>query len=262
MATDKPLFFDIHTHLNLPEFEADWKEVGERALNAGVWFINIGTNLEDSKLAIEIARELGPGAWATVGLHPTDHESEIDWQKFKDLASQSEVVAIGECGLDYFRTKEPEAKEKQKQTFRRQIEIAIELDKPLMIHCRDAYNEVAALLREYKDKAGGRLRGNLHFFAGNTETVRTFLDLGFSFSFTGVVTFASQYDELVRLIPLESLMVETDAPYVAPLPYRGQRNEPVYVREIAQRITELRGEEPSRVLETMTGNALKLFLRA
>lgn len=259
-----PTYFDVHTHLNLPEFEGDWQKVGERALKSDTWLINVGVDLPSSRRAIEIAKVLGHGVWASVGLHPHDQNGFLaDWEEFKQLAANPEVVAIGECGLDYFRLDAEENKERQKTLFRHQIELALELGKPLMVHCRDAYDDLINILQEYKEREGGeKLRGNIHFFAGGQDVAESLINMGFTLSFTGVITFANQYDEVIREVPLGHLLAETDAPFVTPVPYRGQRNEPLYVREVAERLAELKKEEREVVLESLVQTAIKLFFQA
>jgi TatD DNase family protein len=183
------------------------------------------------------------------------------------------VVAIGECGLDYFhivdqksntknqnhKAKIIDIKNKQKEVFKKHIELALELDKPLMIHCRDAYPDVLEILNSYFLIHNSKLRGDIHFFAGNWETAQKFLDLGFYLSFTGVITFTHDYDEVIKKMPLGRLMIETDAPYVAPAPYRGKRNEPLFVAEVAKKIAALRGLIYDEVAVATVANARNLF---
>ena len=163
------------------------------------------------------------------------------------------MVAIGECGLDFYRL-ERESVAKQQDAFVRQIELANEVGKPLMLHIRQAYKEAYEIL-----KVRAKVLGNLHFFAGTTEEAKPFLDLGFSFSFTGVISFARSYDEVLRFLPLDRIMSETDAPYVAPAPHRGMRNEPSYVVEVVKKIAEIRGEEQEKVRTQLLENARRFF---
>ena len=239
-------YFDAHTHLNM-QFEHDWKEVGKRTIEEGIWFVNVGADARSSKLAVAQARELGTGCWATVGIHPTEG-GESDFAMIVELAKDDKVVAIGECGLEYFRLSETgrdQIIEKQKELFKKHVELALEVGKPLMIHCRankdnDAYKDVWEILKSYKDKAENKLKFNMHFFASDWEMAQKFLGLGGYLSFTGVITFAGQYDEVVKNMPLERIMSETDAPFVAPVSHRGEINEPAYVEYVANRICELR----------------------
>lgn len=249
-----PKYFDIHSHLNFGDFDLDWDAVIARLRETGTHTIVVGTDYESSKRAVELAEKY-PEIYASIGVHPVDNPSRaFDKDKFAELAKHPKVVAVGECGLDFFHAKKEEDYERQKKLFLEQVEFALELGKPLMIHARDAYTELLELLEPYR----GRVRGNVHFFAGDWETAQKFFALDFTVSFTGVITFANSYDEVIRKAPLERLMAETDAPYVAPVPYRGQRNEPAYVSEVYKRIAEIRGEDPEAVREALVRNALRM----
>jgi len=273
-----PKFFDAHTHLNL-QFDEDWKEVGERALKAGVSFVNVGADAKSSKLALEQVKELDglarrsfSGAGATVGIHPT--ESSDDFEKIKELAKDEHVVAIGECGLEYFKLvgDVEKEKERQKELFIKHIELALEVGKPLMIHCRDAYDDCYEILKSCfatnSAKASLVKKASqdkqkplfcLHFFTSDWPTAQKFLGLGAYLSFPGVITFTSQYDEIVKNIPLDRIMSETDAPFAAPVPHRGERNEPAYVQFVAERICELRSEPREEILNALVQNAKNFF---
>jgi len=299
-----PKLFDIHCHLNLDDFASDWQSVLDDTLAQDTWLINVGADWESSQRAVEMAQTKPEGIWATVGFHPTDSGQVTDeiWAQACELAKDKKVVAIGECGLEYYRLiknykleiKNEDAdteKEKQKELFRKHIELAIELDKPLMIHCRpgegsqDAYEEAIEILSEYKKTAGEKLRGDFHFFAGNWATAQKCLDLGhaplenaipsengttnvargdvsltgFSLSFTGVITFSQQYDEVIKNTPLDKLMAETDAPFVAPVPYRGKRCEPLYVAEVVKRLAEIKGISADEMAKITVANGRKMF---
>ncbi|MEK7647389.1 MAG: TatD family hydrolase [Patescibacteria group bacterium] len=263
---------DAHAHLNFAAFDADREEVLKRALEAGVGCINIGTQKVTSKKAVEIA-ERNDGMFAAVGMHPihagehfhdadevAEEEEEsgvFDADFYKSLARHDKVVAIGECGLDYFHVKKEEDKIKQQDIFRRQIELSLEIKKPLIIHCRDAHEDLLNILRDYPG-----VKADMHFFggAGSWENVSKYLDLGFYLSFTGVVTFAkyAHHDD-IRLLPLERILIETDSPYAAPEPYRGKRNEPRYVIEVAKKIAELRGVPFEKMCEIFAQNFKNLF---
>ena len=268
-----PKFFDIHTHAHFAAFDEDRYAVMLRAREAGIAMINVGTDQGTSLAAILLAEKYD-NAYATVGLHPihTDketyhdknersastHETSKDGEVFDEVyyrtfASHKKVVAIGECGLDYFRLNE-DTKQKQIEAFEAQIAFANELGKPLMLHIRNAYKDAYGVL-----KKNAVVKGNVHFFAGTWDEAKLFLDLGFTLSFTGVITFARQYDEVIKNMPLDMLMSETDAPYVAPVPYRGKRNEPIYVIEVVKKIAEIRGESYEKVRETLAGNAVRFF---
>lgn len=253
-----PKLFDIHAHVNFKEFDSDREEIIKRALDNGIWIINIGSDYESSKKAVEIAEKYREGVYASVGFHPNDNKNEIfDINKYLDLAKSHKVVSVGECGIDLFRQKKSDL-ERQKEIFIKQIEMALKLDKPLMIHCRDAHKEVLEILESYKNP---KLRGNVHFFSGKWKQAQQYFDLGFSISFTGVITFARDYDEIIKNTPADKIMVETDAPFVAPQPWRGQRNEPFYVQEVAQKMAEIRGIPYEELAKIITQNALRLFLK-
>lgn len=251
-------YIDIHTHLNLKEFNDDFKVVGERAREAGVAYVNIGTGKMTSERAVALAHGT-EGAYATVGTHPTHADEPFDVSYYRELAKDKKVVAIGECGLDYFRVSK-DSKGAQEKIFIEHIELANELGRPLMLHIRpsegsvDAYEDAFVILRNH-----AKVIGNLHFFAGTYEIAKKFWDIGYTTSFTGVITFASQYDEVIKNAPLSMLHAETDAPYVAPVPHRGKRNEPLYVKEVYKRIAEIRGEHGEVVRKALVQNAERLF---
>lgn len=248
-----PEFIDIHCHTNFPEYDADRDETVTRALKKNIWMINVGTDKESSSSAVELTGKYSEGVYAVVGQHPTNTEESFDYDFYKNLAQNPSVVAIGECGLDYFRA-DPKTAEHQKKVFQAQIDLAKELNKPLMLHIRNAYKDAYEIL-----KANPGVRGNVHFFAGTIDEAKMFLSLGFTLSFTGVITFARDYDEVIRYIPLDMLMSETDAPYVAPAPHRGKRNEPSYVDEVVKKIAEIRGEDVGIVKKAIISNANRLF---
>jgi TatD DNase family protein len=251
-------YIDIHSHLDLESFGADQALILERMKQAEVGTITIGTKLSDSIEAVKIA-EAHENVWACIGVHPkTDGQvPEFDEVEFEKLVVHPTVVAIGECGLDYFRLEGDieKIKEVQKKVFRQQIEFAIKHNKALMIHTRDSYADTYEILNQYK----GKVRGNLHFFVGNLDWANKFIELGFTVSFTGVITFARDYDVVVKSVPLDKIHAETDAPFVAPVPYRGKRNEPSYVIEVVKKIAELRGEEFETVRLQLLENAKRVF---
>ncbi len=191
----------------------------------------------------------------------------VDEEKYSELAKSKKVVAIGECGLDYYHIPrnndltEKEIKNLQIETFEKQIELALKLNLPIMVHCREAHNEIIEILQKYKPRAGDKLRGDIHFFTGDYAQAKQYFDLDFKISFTGVITFTHDYNETIKKSPLENIMIETDAPYVAPIPYRGKRNEPIYVKEVARRVAEIKNLDLETVAETTTQNAIKLFLK-
>ena len=277
-----PQYFDVHTHTHFTAFENDSDEVIRRALDVGVWMGNVGTQRDTSAGAVSTAERYEEGVYAAVGLHPihtekshhdaqelglpdgastpfraqfTSRGEDFDYDFYKNLALHPKVVAVGECGLDYYRLGE-ESKARQFEAFERQIALASEVGKPLMVHCRNAFPDLIALL---KPRAYGLKPGIVHFFTGSVDDARILLDLGFSFSFGGVTTFTSDYDEALRFIPLDRILSETDAPYVTPVPYRGKRNEPLYVREVVARIAAIRREDPTVVQKALVANACRIF---
>ncbi len=258
-------YFDAHTHTQFAAFDADRDKVMHRAEEAGVGMNIVGTQYDTSKSAVEMAERF-PDTYASVALHPIhtarshNDEGEIfDPTLYEALAQSKKVIAIGECGLDYYRNDES-TKGLQQKVFVEHIELSQRVGKPLMLHVRDqkgsfdAYHDVLALLRQHP-----HVPGDVHFFAGDWVTAKQFLDLGFTLSFTGVISFTHDYDEVVRQTPLDMLLCETDAPYVTPAPYRGARNEPLYVREVVAALAHIRGEDENLVREQLMQNARRVF---
>lgn len=259
-----PNYIDIHSHLYFKDFDADRDAVIAKLKEERIWTITVGTSVAESKTAVQYA-EKHDHLFATVGIHPTHDWHDEDFVELDAMASHKRVVAIGECGLDFFRApNDEETKRKQGILFAKQIEIALKHNKPLMIHCRNAYEECISVLSAFKTdhELGDRLRGNIHFFAGTAEIAKNFFALGFSISFDGPITFTRDYDEAIKQAPLNMLMAETDAPFAAPVPYRGKRNEPAYVKEIVKRIAEIRGEDFETVRKATVENALRVFKMA
>jgi TatD DNase family protein len=252
-------YFDIHSHLNFEKYNEDREEVIARLDTTDTGTIVVGTDYESSIQAIELAKQYEK-IYACVGIHPVDNPAEhFDISKWTELAQSPKVVAIGECGLDFFHQDEDKDFSRQKELFLAQIELALKHDKPIMIHSRDAYEDLLDILEPLKKEYGDKLRGNVHFFAGNIEVAKRFIDIGFTLSFTGVITFARDYDEVIKFVPLNMIMSETDAPFVAPEPYRGKRNEPSYVSEVVRWIAKIRNEDIEEVREAMVSNACRVF---
>lgn len=258
------ILFDSHAHLHFSQFDKDREEIIGRFKEAGIKVINVGTDFEDSKKAIELALKYPEVMQASVGLHPNDaSKSDFNSGVFKELAKDEIVVAIGECGLDYFRLPSETEITEQKEIFKKQIEIAKELKKPLVLHCRSSdnkntYNDMLDILVSCRLSL---ISGNgvVHFFAGSKETAKNFLDLGFYVSFAGPITFASEYREIVEFIPTDRILVETDAPFAAPVPYRGRRNEPSYVEFVARQIAEWKNMTFDDIANQTYNNAKALF---
>ena len=257
----KPTYFDIHSHLDDEAYSSDREEVIARLNETNTWTTSIGTDIASSQNALKLA-DTHKNVFACIGIHPRDRKSAVfPKDELKQLVSHPKVVAIGECGLDYFHLdldSDTEKKE-QKDFFESQINFAVEHKKPLMIHCRDAYEDTLDMLESSAKVYGAQLFGDMHFFAGSVDHARRLLDIGFTISFTGVITFARDYDEVIQFTPLASILSETDAPYVSPVPYRGKRNEPSYVSAVVEKISVIKGESIEKVREQMVENALTLF---
>lgn len=256
-------YIDIHSHINFPDYDADRGEVVARMEEAGVATITIGTSLETSTSAVELA-EKHPNIFATIGIHPTEIDeatgmtAHFPRQHFEELIKSKKVVGIGECGLDYGREGniDEKSKETQKILFRQHIDFAVAHDLPIMIHARNSAKDILEVLAEKKAEHGAKLRGNAHFFSGSPEEAQAYFDLDFSVSFTGVITFARDYDAAIRHAPLDRLMAETDAPFVSPVPYRGKRNEPSYVVEVVRKIAEIKGLDEATTAQEILKTAV------
>ena len=260
-------YIDIHSHLNDKRFDKDLPEVLSRMEEVGVASVVVGTDKKMSEDAVALA-EKHDSLWAAVGQHPVDMpEEEFDPEFYRKLAQNERVVAIGECGFDYYwpehggwKNGEQEEKKRQRELFEQHIVLAEEAGKPLMIHGRpseksvDAYVDILEVLKRHRE-----VGGNVHFFAGTVEIARQFLDLGLTMSFTGVLTFTHDYDEVVKFIPLDRMHAETDAPYVAPEPHRGKRNEPSYIIETAKKMAELKNVSVDKISEITMNNSLNVF---
>ena len=260
-------FFDAHSHIQMKEFDKDRDAVLSRMRDEGVGAIVVGVDLESSRAAVALA-EKHDFLWATVGLHPHDNLEEVfDAEAYRALARHPKTVAIGECGLDYFKLQNSDfkLKEEQKKRFEEQLKLTAEVKKPLMLHIRDnpgqhgAYEDVLKILNLQFEILNLKLKGNVHFFAGTSDIAKQFFGLGFTISFTGVITFASQYDTVIKDAPLQNILSETDCPFVAPVPHRGERNEPVYVKEVVKRIAAIRGENEAAVATALAQNAKRVF---
>ncbi len=249
------MLIDSHTHTNLEQFKDDYDEVIKRALDEDVWMINIGVDMLSSQNAVKIAHEYNEGVYAACGLHPNDVSDSFDFNLLKKIASDKKVVGIGETGLDYFKTEDEEKKIKQIDFLMKHIEIAKELKKPIIIHCRDAHEDAIKVL---KANIKG-VCGVIHFFTGTMEQAKKYIDLGFYLSFAGVITFTKDYDEIVKWVPIDRILVETDAPFVSPVPNRGKRNEPSYVKFTAEKLAELKGVTFENIVVQTTKNTRELF---
>lgn len=246
-------FIDVHAHLDA--FEDVEKVIDDAKINGVEKIITAGYNLASSKICVELAKKY-PGVYAVIGLHPENIEDEnADYlSELKVLAKNEKVVGIGEIGLDYHYGKD---KERQKKIFVEQIELANLLNLPIVIHSRDAMGDTMEILKKHKVKNGGLM----HCYSGSVESARELKKLGFSFSFGGVCTFknAKNVCAVIEDLSMDSIMLETDCPYLAPVPHRGERNEPKYIPLIAEKIAELKNMQIEEVARITTNNAKNIF---
>ncbi len=291
------MLIDSHSHIHFQAYVDDMDEVIKRSFAEDVFMITVGTQRDTSRNGLLVAEKY-EGIWASVGLHPNhltvqsfyDNDelppnqqttpqiktrAEIfDTDYYRDLAKHPKCVAIGECGLDYYRVPEDADREAvialQKETVRLHFDLATELNLPVIIHCRDAYADQLTIVREYVEAGRLSRRGVVHCFAGTLEEARAFISLGFKIGFTGVITFPARKSDvlldgltstqhIIREIPLTSILVETDSPYLTPIPFRGKRNEPGYVKFIAQKVAEIKKVSYEEVCSVTTANVKNLF---
>ena len=251
------MLIDTHAHLNFESFDTDREEVIQRAIDAGVERIIVpSVDEKSSRLAIELA-ERYPQVYAAVGIHPQDAQdfSEDRIKIFYDWTEHPKVVAIGEIGLDYYRDYNP--RDLQMQVFTRFIQLAKETNLPVIIHNREADSDILSIV---ENEEFASVSGVFHCFSSNLVSARRVLDIGYLISFTGTVTFKnSESTNVLRDLPLEKLMIETDSPFLAPVPFRGKRNEPAFVRYIAEKFSEVKEVPFEEIARITTENAFKLF---
>jgi len=252
------MLIDTHAHLDFPELANDLSSVLERAGRSNVvQIITVGISLERSRAAMTLAQSY-EGIYAAVGIHPHGARdlNESDCEILREFGQQKKVVAIGEIGLDYYRDRQP--RHVQKKCMAQQIEIACELKLPAVFHVREAYSDFLEIVAGYRDSMNG---GVMHCFSGDWQVAEKCLDMGFYLSIPGTVTFpkAQLQQEVARRAPLDRLLVETDAPFLAPVPYRGKVNEPSYVIHTAQKIADLRGCDGEEFCRQSSFNARKVF---
>ena len=275
-------YFDSHTHAHFPVYGDDGNLIVEHAASAGVGFVTVGTSKSTSADAVSFAEKY-ENVWACIGLYPghavesSRDEDEygilekkdmmpaepFDYDFFKTLAESKKVVAVGECGLDLSYGETEEKIEAQRNEFIKQIKFANEIEKPLMIHCRDLYKELAELLITHYQLPITH-PPIIHSFRGTIEEAKIFLDLGCYFTFGGVITFPPKkngiiYADVINEIPIEYLLSETDAPWVAPVPYRGKRNEPAYVAEVVKKLAEIKNVSEEAMREQILKNTKSAF---
>ena len=251
------MLFDTHVHLNSKLYEEDLHEVIERAVEAGVTKMAvIGFDIPSSQRAIELAQQY-EFIYAVVGIHPSDAKTvtDVTWPELIEMLKHPKVVALGEIGFDYYH--DTSFNDIQRDVFMKQLEIAKKIDIPIVIHMRDSVQDTYEVLRDY---AKG-LSGVCHCYSGDIEMLSKFLELGFYIGLDGPVTFKNAHSvhEIAKAVPLERLVIETDGPYLTPAPYRGKRNEPVYITYIAETIAQLKGVSYEEVCRVTTENALRLY---
>lgn len=289
------MLIDTHAHINFKAYSEDGDEVIERALDNNVWIINVGSQYSSSKRAVEYAQKYPKGVYAAIGLHPLHLEDvkvdileedkfesrkeTLDLEKYKKLADNPKIIALGEIGLDYYHIKNgkgvkvellghsfgnlnarltTEIENTQKQIFSEQLKLAAEIDKPVIVHCRSANQDTFNILKQTKGKHTN-LRGVIHCFNDSLEQAKKYIDLGFFIGFNGLITFAREWDEVIKNVELDKILLETDCPYLTPAPFRGKRNEPRYVEYVGRKIAEIKGVEFEKVAEQTTKNAVGLF---
>jgi len=261
------VLFDTHAHLDFSQFDEDREVVLERAADEGVaCVVTVGFDLESSHQAVALAND-HTNVRACVGVHPHDASTAtaVTLRGLRELSEDQQVVAIGEIGLDYYRDRSPRGT--QRRVLREQLELAAEAGKPVVIHDREAHGDIMAVLREWCETmttSNGKLRpplGVVHCFSGDQDMADELFELGFLVSVAGPVTYhnARRLQELVRRLPLDKLLVETDCPFLSPHPHRGQRNEPARVRLVASKVAEIRGVSLEEVAGATTKNARRLF---
>ncbi len=281
------MFIDTHTHVNFSDFKEDAESVIRRALDNDIWMVIVGSEYKTSNRALTYANKYEKGVYAAVGLHPIHLEAmhvenddgegeysfntrgeEFNYETYEKLAKFQKVVAIGEIGLDYYHldpTKDVRAiKQKQKQVFVEQLLLARRLGLPAIIHCRQAHDDMLAILQDFKKNYPDLISSDhpwavMHCFSGDEDLAWKYFRLGLMISFTGLITFSRQWEDLIRKVPLDKIMTETDSPYMTPEPYRGQRNEPLLVQYVTAKIAEIKGMKLDRVQDITFENARKFF---
>ena len=265
----QPKIFDIHSHLNFRDFDNDREEIIKRMQENGIWTICVGADRKTSKECVELAEKY-ENIYSSVGIHPTEHLgvellSDLNLRK---LAGHPKVVAIGETGLDYYHLNldgnVAAVKRKQQEILFKHLELGRELNLPLIIHCRQAHDDMLALIKDFRKKnkavrSASGAWGVMHCFSGDEDLAWQYFSLGLLISFNGMITFSKRWDDLIRKMPLEKLLVETDCPFLTPEPYRQMRNEPILVKQVISRIAEIRNLTPARVAEITANNARGFF---
>lgn len=280
------MFIDTHCHLNFKDYKDESFSIAQKTLDEGVFMIVVGSEFKTSQRVLDLVNNFPRGVYGAIGLHPihtqdflvkNDNENgkyefraqaeDFQEDKYQALVdSSSKIVAIGEIGLDYYHIKakneaeEEIIKNRQKEIFIKQLEFAKKNNLPVIIHCREAHDDLYKILANFRSKNDFSADwGVIHCFSGNLEQAQKYFDLGLKISFTGLITFISSWDDLIRRAPLNKIMIETDSPYLSPAPFRGQRNEPLRVKEVAKKIAELRDQELSEIEKELWQNSLNFF---
>jgi len=276
------MIIDTHSHLNFNAFNIDREKVIKRSLENNIWMINVGTNFETSKKAVEIAQKYEKGVFSSIGLHPINldtglvkmkidesegshFEKEFDYQKYKKLSQSKKVIAMGEIGLDYYwkpktKRKLELFKEKQRTVLCQELELARELNLPVIFHCRMAHPDLIEFLE--KNPSIKSKKAVAHSFVGSLDELKKYLGFGYYIGFNGIIYKKIEgvnFEELIKNTPLEKLLIETDCPYLAPPQANKERNEPIFVKYIAQTIAEIKKISLEELAEITTKNAKKLF---
>jgi TatD DNase family protein len=278
------MYFDTHAHINFPAFTKDRDKLIKECLKKDFYMINVGTNFFTSQKAIEIAQNYKEGIYASVGLHPinfdtgltrmridnseTDEkenpfEVEFNYEEYKKIALDKKVVAIGEIGLDYYwkpktKIKIEKFKEFQNVLFRQQVKLAKELDLPIIIHCRMAHDDLIAILKYLTTIYGPEFKGVIHCFTGTWKQAESYMRMGFHIGFNGII-FKFNQDDIIKKIPLEKVLLETDCPYLLPPDYKKKINDPMGVEYVAKEIAKIRNISLEQVADKTSQNAKSLF---
>lgn len=274
------MYIDTHAHINFNAFRQDKDEVIRRSLDNDIWMILVGADIKTSRRALELANKYEKGVYAAVGLHPIHamgeeageeaeiSQEEFNYSEYEKVAKFEKVVAIGEIGLDYYHLGKVKDKAKakilQKNIFIKQLELSGALNLPVIIHCREAHNDLMAILKDFKKEyrhllPKERAWGVMHCYSGDEDMAWEYFSLGINISFTGLITFSKQWDDLIRKLPNDKFMIETDCPFMTPEPFRGQRNESRLVVNVAKRISEIKSIELKKIEEITTNNAKEFF---
>lgn len=276
------MLIDTHAHINFDAFKDDADEVIKNTLAEKTWMVLVGTDYKTSKRALDLANKYERGVYAAIGLHPVhlfstknqgddydfiSRQEDFNYDLYDQLAKFEKTVAVGEIGLDYYHIGSSDAnaiKEKQQAVFWQQLLLAANNKLPVIIHCRNAHDDTLRILNDFKKEQKnllpkGKPWGVMHCFSGDEDLAWQYFSLGLIISFTGLITFSRQWDDLIRKLPDEKFMVETDCPYMTPEPFRGQRNEPLLVKYVTERIAEIKKMSFEQVAEMTTKNAKNLF---